>query len=80
MQHSYEEIIESADALPPEKLSKLICELSSLLQRKYGKWADLSSVEDVRDYIDWIRFRDSHHADGSPKTPEEFLAELGDDE
>jgi hypothetical protein len=37
-------------------------------------------VEDVRDYLEWMRFRDSHHSDGRPKSPEEFLAELGESE
>jgi hypothetical protein len=54
--------------------------LGRLLVEKYGKWADLNRVDEVQDYIEWVRFRDSHHADGSRKSPEEFLAELGEDE
>jgi hypothetical protein len=74
----YEEILALAEALPPEKLSRLICELSGFLHEKYGKWTDLKGVEEVQDYIEWIRFRDSHHPDGRRKSPEEFLAELAE--
>jgi hypothetical protein len=79
-QQSYQAILESAETLPPEQLSRLIGELSRFLHAKHGKWTDLNRVEEVRDYIEWIRFRDSHHPDGRRKNPEEFLAELGDDE
>lgn len=79
-QPSYEALLTQAGALPPQDLSKLVSALSRLLAEKYGKWADLKGVEDVQDYIEWVRFRDSHHADGSRKSPEEFLAELGEDE
>jgi hypothetical protein len=34
----------------------------------------------LRDYLEWIRFRDSRHRDGRRKSPEEFLVELGDSE
>jgi hypothetical protein len=77
---SYEEILSSAETLPPEQLSRLVCALSSFLHQKYGKWTDLNTVEEVRDYLEWLRFRDAHHADGRHKSPEEFLAELGADE
>ena len=80
VQQSYEEILALAETLPPEELSRLICELSRFLHEKYGKWTDLKSVEEVRDYIEWIRFRDSRHPDGRRKSPEEFLAELGEGE
>jgi hypothetical protein len=67
--------------LAPEDLSRLIGELSRLLRDKYGHWAALKDVEDDRDYLEWwVRFRDSHHSDGRPKSPEEFLAELGESE
>ena len=79
-EQSYEEILASAEGLPPEALSKLICELSGFLHEKYGKWTDLNSVKEVRDYLEWLRFRDSYHPDGRRKSPEEFLAELGADE
>ena len=79
-QPSYREILTRAEALPPEELSRLIGELSRLLHEKYGKWTDLKGVEEVREYLEWVRFRDSHHPDGRRKSPEEFLAELGDDE
>jgi hypothetical protein len=74
---SYEEILSLAETLPPEQLSRLLCALSSFLHEKYGKWTDLNSVEEVRGCLEWLRFRDSHHPDGSHKSPEEFLAELG---
>lgn len=40
----------------------------------------LRDVEDVRNYLEWMRFRDSHQKKGQPKSPEEFLAELGAEE
>jgi hypothetical protein len=80
VKQSYEEILASAETLPPEKLSKLICTLSKVLHERYGKWAELDGVEEVRDYLEWLRFRDSHYPNGTQKTPEEFLAELRDDE
>jgi hypothetical protein len=76
----YEDGLTKAEALPPEELTKLIGELSKFLYEKYGKWTSLAGAEEVRDYIEWIRFRDSHHPDGRRKSPEEFLAELGEDE
>jgi hypothetical protein len=79
-QRSYEEVLALAEALPPEQLSKLICELSRLLHKRHGRWTDLKDVEEVRDYLEWIRFRDSHHPDGRRKSPEEFLLELREDE
>lgn len=79
-QPSYETLLTQAGALPPQDLSKLVSALGRLLVEKYGKWADLNRVDEVQDYIEWVRFRDSHHADGSRKSPEEFLAELGEDE
>jgi hypothetical protein len=78
IQQKYEEILTGAESLPPEELSRLIGELSRFLCEKYGKWAGLDRVEEVRDYVEWIRFRDSHHPDGRRKSPEEFLAELGE--
>ena len=77
MQRSYEEVLALAETLSPEELSRLICELSRFLHEKYGKWTDLKGVEEVREYIEWVRFRDSYHPDGRRKSPEEFLAELG---
>ena len=79
-QHVYEDVLVKAETLPPEELSRLIGELSKFLHEKYGKWTTLKDVEEVRDYLEWIRFRDSHHSDGRPKSPEEFLAELGESE
>jgi hypothetical protein len=77
---SYEEVLALAEALPPAHLAKLICELSRLLQKRHGRWTDLKDVEQVREYREWIRFRDSHHPDGRRKSPEEFLLELRADE
>ncbi len=74
-QLSYEALLTQAEALPPQDLSKLVSALSRLLAEKYGNWADLNGVEEVQGYIEWIRFRDSRHADGSRKSSEEFLAE-----
>ena len=79
-QSAYKAVLTQAAALPPHDLSKLVGELSLLLTRKYGKWADLNTVEEVGEYVEWLRFRDSHRADGSRKSPEEFLAELGAEE
>ncbi|NOT55354.1 MAG: hypothetical protein HOP18_12170 [Deltaproteobacteria bacterium] len=64
--------------MAPEDLSRLIGALSKLLHDKYGQWVAFKNVEDVRDYLEWMRFRDSHHSDGRLKSPEEFLAELGE--
>ena len=79
-QPAYQDVLTQAEALSPEDLSRLIGELSKLLQEKCGKWDLLKEVEDVRAYVEWMRFRDSHHSDGRPKSPEEFLAELNEDE
>src|SRR5437899_10437679 len=35
---------------------------------------------EVRDYLEWTRFRDSHYADGRRKNPQEFLADVGEEE
>ena len=77
---AYQDVLAKAESLSPEDLTRLIGELSRLLQEKYGKWDMLKDVEDVRTYVEWMRFRDSHHSDGRPKSPEEFLAELGESE
>jgi predicted nucleic acid-binding protein len=53
-----------AEALPPEDLSRLVYELSKFLQHRYGKWTELQGVEEVREYLEWLRFRDSRHPDG----------------
>ncbi|MGH7962247.1 MAG: hypothetical protein ACRERD_10550 [Candidatus Binatia bacterium] len=79
-QRLYEDVLTRAETLPLEELSRLIGELSKFLYEKYGKWTDLKGVEEVRNYIEWIRFRDSHYPDGRQKSPEEFLTELGEDE
>ena len=79
-QRVYEDVLAKAETLPPEELSRLIGALSKVLHDKYGKWTGFQDVEEVRDYLEWIRFRDSHHSDGRPKSPEEFLAELGESE
>jgi hypothetical protein len=79
-QRSYETVLTLAEALAPEEISRLIGELSRFLHEKYGKWTELKDVEEVRDYLEWIRFRDSYHANGKRKSPEEFLAELREDE
>jgi argininosuccinate lyase len=76
----YQDVLAKAETLSPEDLTRLIGELSKLLQEKCGKWDMLKEVEDVRTYVEWMRFRDSHHSDGRPKSPEEFLAELGEGE
>lgn len=77
---AYQDVLAKAESLSPEDLTRLIGELSRLLQEKYGKWDMLKDVEDVRAYVEWMRFRDSHHSDGRSKSPEEFLAELGESE
>ena len=79
-QRSYQEVLALAETLPAEQLSKLICELSKFLHARHGRWMDLKSAEEVQDYLEWIRFRDSYHADGRRKSPEEFLLELREDE
>jgi len=79
-QEVYQDVLARAETLSPEELSRPIGELSKFLHGKYGQWAALKDVEEVRDYLEWIRFRDSHHSDGRPKSPEEFLAELGESE
>jgi hypothetical protein len=79
-QLSYEEVFALAEKLPPEQLSKLICALSKFLHERYGRWTDLKDIEEVREYIEWIRFRDSYHPEGRRKSPEEFLRELQGEE
>lgn len=79
-QRSYEEVLARAETLQPEQLSKLICELSRFLHERYGRWTDLTGEDEVRNYLEWIRFRDSYHPDGRRKSPEEFLLELREDE
>ena len=77
---AYQDALAKAETLSPEDLTRLIGELSKLLQEKCGKWDTLKDVEDVRAYIEWMRFRDSHHSDGRQKNPQEFLTELAEDE
>ncbi len=77
---AYQEVLTKAETLSPEELTRLIGELSKLLQEKCGKWDMLKDVEDVRTYVEWMRFRDSHHSDGRLKNPQEFLTELAEDE
>jgi hypothetical protein len=77
---SYKEVFVLAEQLPPEQLSKLICELSKLLHERYGRWKDLKDIDEIRTYLEWIRFRDSYHAEGRRKSPEEFLLELQEEE
>lgn len=79
-QQVYEDVLARAETLPPEELSRLIGALSKVLHEKYGKWTTLKDVAEVRDYLEWIRFRDSHHSDGRPKSPDEFLMELEESE
>jgi hypothetical protein len=79
-QHVYEDVLARAETLPPEELSRLIGALRRVLHEKYGKWTALKDVEEVREYVEWIRSRDSHHSDGRPKSPEEFLRELEENE
>ena len=76
---SYEKVLALAEALPPGDVSRLVCELSKFLHDRYGKWTELHGIEEVREYIEWLRYRDSRHADGRHKSPEEFLAELQED-
>jgi len=79
-QPAYEEVLAQATALPHEQLAQLVVVLSELLQKRYGAWTTLQGVDDVRDYLEWTRFRDSHYADGRRKNPQEFLAEVGEEE
>jgi hypothetical protein len=79
-QPAYQDVLAKAETLSPEDLTRLIGELSKLLQEKCGKWDMLNDVEDVRAYVEWMRFRDSRHSDGRPKSPQEFLTELDEDE
>ena len=77
---SYNEVFALAEKLPAEQLAKLIGALSKFLHERYGRWTDLKDIEEVREYIEWIRFRDSYHAEGGRKSPEEFLLELQEEE
>ena len=77
---AYQDVLAKAETLSPEDLTRLISELSKLLQEKCGKWDLLNDVEDVRAYVEWMRFRDAHHSDGRLKSPQEFLTELDEDE
>jgi hypothetical protein len=77
---TYKEVFALAEQLPPEHLVKLICALSKFLHERYGKWTELKDLEEVREYLEWMRFRDSYHPEGKRKSPEEFLLELHEDE
>jgi len=79
-QPAYEEALALATTLPLEQLAQLIGVLSELLQKRYGTWTALQGVDEVRDYLEWNRFRDSHYADGRRKNPQEFLMEVGEEE
>ena len=72
-QPAYEEALALATTLPLEQLAQLIGVLSELLQKRYETWTALQGVDEVRDYLEWNRFRDSHYADGRRKNPQEFL-------
>jgi len=75
-QLSYEDVLALAKTLSSEQLAKLICALSQFLSEHGSKWEDLKDIGDIRDYIEWVRFRDSYHPDGRRKSPQEFLLEL----
>jgi hypothetical protein len=77
---AYEEVLALATALPYEQLAQLVVVLHELLQKRYGTWTAIQGVDEVRDYLEWTRFRDSHDADGRRKNPREFLTEVGDEE
>jgi argininosuccinate lyase len=77
---AYQDALAKAETLSPEDLTRLIGELSKLLREKYSKWDMLKDVEDVRAYVEWMRFRDSHYGDGQQKNPQDFLTELDEDE
>ena len=79
-QPAYEEALALATTLPLEQLAQLIGVLSELLQKRYETWTALQGVDEVRDYLEWNRFRDSHYADGRRKNPQEFLTEVGEEE
>ena len=76
----YEEALALATTLPLEQLAHLIEVLSELLQKRYGPWTAIQGVDEVRDYLERHRFRDSHYADGRRKNLQEFLAEVGEEE
>jgi hypothetical protein len=64
-QPAYEEVLALATALPHEQLAQLVVVLSELLQKRYGTWTALQGVDEVRDYLEWTRFRNSHDAGDS---------------
>ena len=79
-QPTYEEVLALAITLPLEQLAQLVVVLNELLQKRYGTWTALQGIDEVRDYLEWSRFCDSHYADGRRKNPQEFLAEVGEEE
>jgi hypothetical protein len=79
-QPAYEEALALATTLPLDQLAQLVVALSELLRKRYATWTTLQGVDEVRDYLEWTRFCDSHYADGRRKNPQEFLAEVGEEE
>jgi len=79
-QPAYEEALVLATTLPLEQLAQLVAVLSELLQKRYGTWTGLQGVDEVRDYLEWTSFHNSHYADGPRKNPQEFLTEVGEEE
>ena len=77
-QPAYEEALALATTLPLEQLAQLVVVLNELLQKRYGTWTALQGVDEVRDYLEWTRFRDSHYTDGRRKDPQAFLTEVGE--
>jgi hypothetical protein len=77
---SYKDVFALAEKLLTEQLARLSGELSKFLHERYGRWTGLKDVEEVREYVEWMRFRDSYRAAGRRKSPEEVLLELQEEE
>ena len=72
---SYEEILESAKRLSSTERLQLA---DALLAEElgFGMWREREDVADAADYVSDLRDAEMHTADGSEKSPEEFLREI----
>jgi len=62
-----------ATTLPLEQLVQLVGVLSEVVaETLWNMGTTLQGVDEVRDYLEWNRFRDSHHVDGRRKNPQEY--------
>ena len=76
-QADYQQVLYLANQLTPFEQIQLILTLRDRLLG-FGMWKEVKEIEDIENYVEEFRVAESHHPDGSIKSPEEFLKELED--